>query len=100
MANNQNHVSFESGSVAANQNTLLPSQIFEMVSASFTLMEILRATLAEVERSSEVRKDDPAFQELKGSLVRAMAELSILRDPAMADGTQPLPDVRSAPLLD
>lgn len=62
--------------------------------ASFTLMEILRATLAEVEQSLEVRKDDPAFLELQGSLVRAMAELSILRAPAVADAAQSLPDAQ------
>jgi hypothetical protein len=67
---------------------------------SFTLLEILRATLAEVERSSEVRRDDAAFRELKDSLVRAMAELSLLRNPAAVDPNVPVPAVRQIRPLD
>lgn len=45
-----------------------------------TLNELLRTTLTEVERSTELHDDDPAILELKNSLVRSVAELAVKRE--------------------
>jgi hypothetical protein len=58
-------------------------------------MLILRVTLAELERPTEMRKDEPAFKGLKVSLVSAMAELSVVRDPLLIDEPQPLRDAET-----
>jgi hypothetical protein len=52
---------------------------------SFSLIDVLRATLASVEESREVSQDDSAFRELRDSLVRAMAELTVLRSATPAE---------------
>lgn len=43
------------------------------------LIELLSATLHDLEQSEELRQEDPAIHELRSSLVRAIAELSIQR---------------------
>lgn len=58
-------------------------------------MLILRVTLAELERPTEMRKDEPAFKGLKVSLVSAMAELSVVRDPLLIDEPRPLRDAET-----
>ena len=68
---------------------------------SFTLLDILRTTLTEVEQSTELPRTEPAFQELKVSLVRAMAELVILRSPEpSAELTQTVPILQPSETLD
>lgn len=47
---------------------------------SHSLKEVLRATLSEVQRCSELPQDEPALVELRSSLVRAIAELAVLRN--------------------
>ena len=54
-----------------------------------SLVEILRVTLHELERAEELREEDPAIHELKNSLVRAVAELSIQRARAAAEPSKP-----------
>lgn len=68
---------------------------------SFTLKDLLRATLAQVELSSDLPQDSAAFSELKGSLVRAIAELTVIRDEqASVDHSAPAPALSSRTLLD
>lgn len=87
------------------------------------LVEILRVTLHELEQAEDLRAEDPAIHELKNSLVRAVAELSIQRAranvepcgplgllpapqsstvsvPATQEPPEPLPDLMPAPKLD
>ena len=47
---------------------------------SITLKDLLRTTLADVERSAESRSDVRALSELKHSLVRSVAELDVKRE--------------------
>jgi len=47
---------------------------------SYTFRDLLRSTLAEVERSSDLPQDGPAFVGLRDSLIRAIAELAVLRN--------------------
>ena len=49
--------------------------------ASPNVFELLRTSLINVLRNKAVPEDDPAFHELKESVVRTAAELSVLRDP-------------------
>jgi hypothetical protein len=51
-----------------------------MALPSFELRDLLRSTLARLEMSSELSQDDPAFLELKNSLVRTIAELALIRE--------------------
>jgi hypothetical protein len=51
-----------------------------MALPSFELRDLLRSTLAGLEMSSEMSRDDPAFLELKSSLVRTIAELTLIRE--------------------
>lgn len=68
---------------------------------SFTLKDLLRSTLAQVELSSDLPKDSAAFSELKGSLVRAIAELTVIRDEqSMVDRGAPAPALQSPTHLD
>jgi hypothetical protein len=56
---------------------------------TFSLIDVLRATVASIEDSRDVPLDDPALQELRGSLVRAIAELTLLRDKATIEPVTP-----------
>jgi hypothetical protein len=49
--------------------------------ASLNVFELLRISLINVRGSKAAPEDDPAFHELKDSVVRAAAELSVRRDP-------------------
>jgi hypothetical protein len=53
------------------------------------LIELLSATLQELEQCEELRDGDPAIHELRNSLVRAVAELLILRTGASVDSSGP-----------
>lgn len=44
-----------------------------------SLVEILRSTLQKLEANSDFRQDDPAVIELKKHIVRAIAELEIVK---------------------
>jgi len=44
-----------------------------------TLIDVLRSTLRHLEESEELKPDDPALLEIKGSILRAIAELEIIR---------------------
>jgi hypothetical protein len=68
--------------------------------SSLRLMKILRVTLAEVEKSADARKDDQALKQVRASLVRAMAELSIRRAPATAETGQSLVGAPAAQSID
>lgn len=76
-----------------------------------TLVEILSTTLQELEQSEELRGEDPAINELKRSLVRAVAEILILRSgstvkpsgasvllPATQDSSVQIPESQEAPV--
>jgi hypothetical protein len=45
--------------------------------AHLEVVDILRSTLARLEESPDVAHDDPAFVELKHTIVRALAELEM-----------------------
>jgi len=47
---------------------------------SITLKDLLRATITEVERSTELDPDHRALSELKHSLIRSVAELDVQRE--------------------
>lgn len=51
-----------------------------------TLNELLRTTLTEVERSTDLDEDDPAILGLKNSLVRSVAELAVKREEVPQSG--------------
>lgn len=68
---------------------------------SFTLKDLLRSTLAQVELSSDLPKDGPAFSELKTSLIRAIAELTVIRnEQSSVEHTEPFPVLSSRTRLD
>jgi hypothetical protein len=53
-----------------------------MVQSSSNLIELLRATLEQLERNPEYGRDEAALRELKSSLLRAIAELEIQKSAA------------------
>jgi hypothetical protein len=50
-----------------------------MVEVSPSLVEILRSTLARVERSVDLSPDDPALAELRSLVLRLIAELEVAK---------------------
>jgi hypothetical protein len=54
------------------------------------LIDLLRATLAQIELSSEYSLDDPAIQELRNALLRSITELSLLRSRPSMEPVQPV----------
>ncbi len=48
------------------------------------LLELLRSTLQHLEETEDLRPDDPALLEIKSSILRAIAELEIMRSPSAA----------------
>lgn len=48
------------------------------------LVEILRSTLRHLEETEDLQPDDPALLEIKSSILRAIAELEIMRSPSAA----------------
>lgn len=54
---------------------------FETNSSSHALLvRLLRSTLNRLEKTEGLRHDDPALLEIKGSILRSIAELEIHRD--------------------
>ncbi len=49
--------------------------------ASSTLVEVLRSTLKQLEKNEDLAADDPALAELKGSILRTIAELEVGKAP-------------------
>ena len=47
--------------------------------ASPSLIEVLRSTLNRLEQSEEISSNDPAMAELRGSILRTIAELEVVR---------------------
>ena len=45
------------------------------------VFDLLQTTLIKLRRSGDVPEEETAFEELKESVVRTAAELSVLRDP-------------------
>lgn len=43
------------------------------------LVDVLRSTLQHLEETEELKPDDPALQEIKATILRAIAELEIVR---------------------
>lgn len=43
------------------------------------LIDVLRSTLAQLEKSQDIAPDDPSLVELRNSIVRTIAELEIAR---------------------
>lgn len=62
---------------------------------SYTFRDLLRSTLAEVERSTDLPQDAPALVGLRDSLIRAIAELTVMRNEQPA-----LQLSRSVPILE
>lgn len=46
------------------------------------LIDLLRSTLRRLEQTEDLRPDDPALLEIKSHILRAIAELEILRSAA------------------
>jgi hypothetical protein len=53
-----------------------------MMQSSPGLIEVLRSTLEQLERSPERRHDDAAMRELESSILRAIAELEVKKSAA------------------
>jgi hypothetical protein len=53
------------------------------------LIDLLRATLAQIELSSELSEQDVAIQELKAALLRSITELSVLRSEGSMETLSP-----------
>ena len=49
-----------------------------------SLVDLLRSTLQHLEETEELEHDDPALLEIKGSILRAIAELEIRRSASAA----------------
>jgi hypothetical protein len=49
-----------------------------------TLIEILRSTLLQMQTSHDFDPDDPAVQELKNHIVRAIAEMEVAKSKTAA----------------
>jgi len=52
------------------------------IKRSPTLIDSLRSTLKQIERDQEISPDEPAMRELKASILRAIAEMELLKDTA------------------
>jgi hypothetical protein len=65
-----------------------------------TLKGLLRTTLTEVERSTELGDNDPALVELKHSLVRSVAELEVKREQGSQIDADTVPEVLTAAPVD
>jgi hypothetical protein len=59
--------------LAASKKTMTP--------ASPSLIEVLRSTLQRLEQHEDLASDDPALAELKGSILRTIAELEVTKAP-------------------
>lgn len=74
-----------------------------------SIVDVLCSTLADLEQSEALSEDEPAVLELRGSLVRTLAELSILQTgitaepsvalPAARDLSTPVPAEQEPPVL-
>ncbi|HTW61544.1 MAG TPA: hypothetical protein VMD55_07010 [Terracidiphilus sp.] len=54
---------------------------YVVLPSSSSLVEVLRSTLKQLEQNEDLASDDPALAELKGSILRTIAELEIGKTP-------------------
>jgi hypothetical protein len=62
-----------------------------MISASPSLIEVLRSTLNRLEQHEDLASDDPALAELKGSILRTITELEVTKAPVSTAPLSPSP---------
>lgn len=55
-----------------------------MIPGSPSLAEVLRSTLKRLEQNEDLASDDPALNELKGTILRAITELEVGKTPKPA----------------
>lgn len=57
---------------------------YVVISGSPSLAEVLRSTLKRLEQNEDLASDDPALNELKGTILRAITELEVGKTPRPA----------------